>query len=284
MEVKNSHRLHGGDGKAVPFEKTTQMGGNLQGGKPRFLIIHYTAGGTASGAIDTFKHGEPGNRTSAHLVLDHNGSITQMVPFDTVAWHAGGSRWKDVSGINDYGIGIEIVNWGLLNRTAGGSWSSWTNKPVSQDRVILAEHKNSPGQPRGWEVFDDAQIEATLAAARAIVAFYGMQPWDLVGHDDISPVRKVDPGPAFEMDRFRARVFGREVDSWDETLFRVNSATGLNLRTEPAIGDKNLIKKLANNATVHVIEKKGPWWLVAEVVNGDDDTTGFLHSHWLMPI
>ncbi|HEX2555385.1 MAG TPA: N-acetylmuramoyl-L-alanine amidase [Microvirga sp.] len=277
-------RLRGTDGEDVRFVKTGNMGGKLQGGQPRYLVIHYTAGANASGAIKTFQNGEPGKRTSAHLVVDHDGSIAQMVPFDTVAWHAGASRWKGDDGLNACSIGIEIANWGKLEQHADGSWMSWTGKArVPKERVVLAEHKNALGTVHGWEMFDEEQYEATIAAARAIVAAYKMEPWDLVGHDDISPVRKIDPGPAFNMDRFRARVFGREVDTWNDTLFRVSSPSGLNMRIGPGIGEKT-IKNLPDGTMVHLIQKTGVWWMVAEVVGGNDDTTGYVHSHWLMPV
>jgi N-acetylmuramoyl-L-alanine amidase len=282
MDVQNN-KLKGDDGKFVPFEKTANMGGKLNGGKPGFLIIHYTAGGTASGAISTFKDTTPGNRTSAHVVVDHDGSITQMVPFDTVAWHAGASRWKGVQGINDFAVGIEIVNWGKLKKDAAGNWKSWTSASVPADRVVLEEHKHFPGKVEGWEMFDEPQLEASINAARAIVSHYGMSGWDLVGHDDISPLRKVDPGPAFDMDVFRSRVFGEEADSFNNMVFRVNSPSGLNMREKAGVADSRVIKNLADKAEVHVIAQPGSWWLVAEIKGGNDDVTGFVHSNWLIP-
>jgi N-acetylmuramoyl-L-alanine amidase len=262
----------------VPFVSTTKQGGAIAGGAPRFLVIHYTAGGSASGAINTFRTAS----ASAHLIIDRDGEITQMVRFDEVAWHAGRSRWKGVKGLNSHSIGIEIVNWGKLRQTGSGDWVSWTGQQVPASRVITAEHKHFPGQTHGWEIFDDAQISATVEAARAIAEAYDMSPWDVVGHDDISPVRKVDPGPAFDMDAFRALVFGRAEDSWDDVLYKVRSNSGLNLRRTPDLAHDPL-KNLADGTVVHLISRHGPWWLVAEVVDGNDDVTGYVHSHWLQP-
>ena len=148
--------------------------------------------------------------------------------------------------------------------------------------MVLAEHKNSPGRTDGWEVFDEEQYEATLAASRAIVDAYDIGIDDVVGHDEISPGRKVDPGPAFAMDKFRARLFGRDADDWNDMLYRVRSDSGLNMRTGAGV-DNAKIKLLADGATVNVIERHGVWWLVAEVIDGKDDTTGFVHSNWLRP-
>lgn len=279
MEIKG-HKLIDDAGNKVPFVETKNHGGNLTGGKPKYLIIHYTAGGTADGAVSTFTKTTP-PRTSAHFVVDHDGSITQLIPCNKVGWHAGKSRWKTHDGINDHSVGIEIVNWGKLLRTGAG-WKSWTNRSVADDRVIVEEHKHSPGTDYGWELFDPAQIEATIGIARAIVEHYDLEPWDVVGHDDISPKRKIDPGPAFDMDRFRARVFGREVDSWNEDVFVVSSSSGLNMRVQPGVNER-LIKNLPDKTEVNVVERRGNWWLVAEIVNGEDDVTGFVHRNWLMP-
>lgn len=279
MKIRN-HRLVGSSGNLVPFEKSPNVGGNLNGGKPKILVIHYTAGRSASGAISTFKN--PSSKVSAHLVIGHDGAITQMVEFDTKGWHAGKSRWKTLSSLNSHSVGIEIVNWGKLERLGNGGWRSWTGSNIPNERVILAEHKNHPGSLHGWEIFDEAQVESCIEAARAIVGEYGIGPSDVVGHDDISPSRKVDPGPAFDMDRFRARVFGREDDDPEDVIFAVRSATGLNMRTGPSI-EHGVIKNLGDGTKVQVIEKPGRWWLVAELVNGEADTTGFVHSNWLIP-
>jgi N-acetylmuramoyl-L-alanine amidase len=281
MKVTN-HKLVGSDNRQVPFVSSPNGGGPLNGGKPRFLVIHYTAGGSASGAVSWFKN--PASNVSAHLVIDHDGAITQMVPFDKVGFHAGQSSWKGVNGLNRHSVGIEIANWGKLVKAGSGGWLSPVgNKPIPAERVVLAQHKNFPGQTHGWEAFDEAQFLATVEAAAAICAEYGIGPSDLVGHDDIAPSRKVDPGPAFDMDKFRALVFGRSEEDADDLLFSVRSDSGLNMRKGPGVTfDK--VKLLADGAVVHVIDKSGTWWLVAEQVNGHDDDTGYVHSHWLRPV
>lgn len=278
MHIKNS-KLAGDDGTFVPFTSTSSIGGKFDGNRPRFLVIHYTAGGTASGAVNWFAGP---NKVSAHLVIGHDGEITQMVPFDTVCWHAGKSRWRNVKGLNSHSIGIEVANWGKLLRSGSGGWVSSTGKPVPAERVVVAAHRDFPGTEHGWELFDEVQYEATVLAAKAIVTEYGIDPDDVVGHEDIAPIRKIDPGPAFNMDRFRALVFGRDEDGWDDLLYKVRSDNGLNLREGKSIA-ATVIKNLADNAIVHVIDKSDVWWLVAEVVDGKDDRTGFVHSHWLQP-
>ena len=280
MKIRK-HRLIDDDGQNVPFSKTKNKGGKLVGGKPAALIIHYTAGDSASGAIRWFKNRE--SEASAHLVIDHDGSITQMVDFDTVGWHAGTSRWRGGRSVNRYSVGIEIVNWGKLSKSGSGEWVSRTGSSVASTRVIVAEHKHSPGKEHGWEMFREPQMDACLRAAKAIVTEYEIKPWDLVGHDDITPRRKIDPGPAFDMDAFRSQVFGRMEDSWNSDLYRVIAEDGLNMRRDPSLAKKPL-KNLPKGTVVHLIEKTSTWWLVAEVLAGNDDVTGFVHSSWLEPV
>ncbi len=279
MRIDND-RLVGNDNRKVQFKKAGTSGGGLTGGKPRFLVIHYTANGSAGGAVNWFTRSDA--NTSAHLVIGHDGAITQLLNFDTVGWHAGKSEWKNVKGLNSHSVGIEVVNWGILSKSSAGSWVSWTGTPIPDQRVILASHRHRPGQSDGWEVFDEVQFMATVDAARAIVEEYGIGPSDVVGHDDISPGRKVDPGPAFDMDRFRALVFGRSEDDWNDLAYKVRSNSGLNLRKGPSV-DHEVIKLLDDGAEVHAIEQTGKWWLVAEVVSGKEDQTGYVHSHWLRP-
>jgi N-acetylmuramoyl-L-alanine amidase len=279
MKVEK-HLLVAEAGFAIRFVPTESHGGKLKGKKPRFVVIHYTAGATAHGAVQTFLRQTP-PRTSAHLVIDRDGSITQMVPFDTVGWHAGTSTWRTLVGLNDYSVGIELVNWGKLNQGPGG-WKSYTGVPVPDSRVIVAEHRNHPGALHGWEIFDESQYRACVACTHAIVAHYGLQAIDIIGHDDIAPGRKVDPGPAFDMVRFRSHVFGGESDvDVEPDLYVVNAPSGLNMRKGPGIqADK--ITTLAHASKVRIVEKAGPWWLVAAIVDGNDDTTGWVHSKWLM--
>ena len=99
MTVQN-HRLFRPDGSAVRFVETKNQGGAFAAPEPTHLIIHYTAGGTMSGAVEWFKN--PSSQVSAHLVIDHDGEMTQMVRFDRIAWHAGASSWPST-----FSTGIE---------------------------------------------------------------------------------------------------------------------------------------------------------------------------------
>lgn len=198
--ISNARLFH--DGNAVSFQKSPNGGARM---KPLYLILHYTAGTTASGAISHFLN--PKARASAHLVIDAKGEVTQMMEFNKVAWHAGKSAWADLTALNPHSIGIEIVNAGKLSKTAGGKWVTWSGKVIDDKEVIVATHKTE-SQPAGWHMFTEAQLLATMEIGTALRQHYGLL--DVLGHDDISPKRKVDPGPAFPMISVQSRIMGRD--------------------------------------------------------------------------
>ena len=175
---------------------------------PSVLVMHYTGSSSTGGAIRTLTDGEAANRVSAHLVISPEGVITQLVPFNLVAWHAGISVWRSREFCNNFSIGIEMVNSGLLGRAASGTYyDRLTHKHIDPRQVALAEHKHGGGI-LPWEIYPVAQIDAAIAAATAIVKAYDIK--DIAGHDDISPGRKIDPGPAWPMVSFTSRVHGRQ--------------------------------------------------------------------------
>ena len=89
------HRLVRDDGTPYPYVASPNVGGQIQ---HRYLIIHYTAGPNADVAIRSLVNRD--RPVSAHLVIGRDGSITQLVPFNRVAWHAGASRWLGLEGLN----------------------------------------------------------------------------------------------------------------------------------------------------------------------------------------
>lgn len=270
-----SHRLVRDDGQAGAYIASPHAGGVIT---PRFLVIHYTAGSSAAGTIAWFKN--PDARVSAHLVIGRDGATTQMVPFNREAWHAGQSRWGQLSGLNRYSIGIEIDNAGCLVRS-GGKWVSPLTRRSYPDReVTLATHKNDPQgtPPGGWHAYTPAQIEATLECGLALVGRYGLA--DVLGHDDIAPGRKRDPGPDFPLESVRARLLGRgdnraELYRTTARLF-VRSGAGSGFPALPGT-------PVPAGTEVEVLARNGLWWQVdvAGEVNGVMDLVGWCHSKYL---
>lgn len=170
--------------------------------KPELLVIHYTATQGAASPIALFKQTKA--PASAHLVIDVDGTITQMVEFNVRAAHAGISSWKGRESCNGFSIGIEIVNPGPIVERNGVMCDTTSKKPFP-GAVIEARHKNANCPFPRWAAYPEPQMSAVIAVSRAICQAYGIKV--AVGHEDISPGRKIDPGPAFDWARFRAEVF-----------------------------------------------------------------------------
>jgi N-acetylmuramoyl-L-alanine amidase len=168
--------------------------------EPSLLILHFTASGGDGPEGDTAYFLSAAARASAHVIVGRNGHVAQVVPFNRVAWHAGKSKWRGVSGCNFYAIGVEIDNWGALARSPDGRFLSWTGKAVPAEKVALLRHKHERAA-RHWEVYGEAQLDALERLIIAILAAYPSIR-EVVGHDDVAPGRKTDPGPAFPMARF----------------------------------------------------------------------------------
>lgn len=190
------------DGKPVAQAKTPNLGGAL---KPALIVMHYTASQSARGAISWLCN--PAAKASAHLVIDQQGNVTQLAPFNRVCWHAGRSRWKWRSGCNAFSIGVEMANPGPLTKLANGRFVDSAGQAAPAAQVAVLTHKLEKMR-RPWMTYPAAQVDAAVAVAQAICAEYGIR--DIAGHDDVAPDRKRDPGPAFPMESFVSRVFGRQ--------------------------------------------------------------------------
>ncbi|EKV00492.1 negative regulator of beta-lactamase expression [Leptolyngbya sp. PCC 7375] len=269
MQIIN-HLLYHDDGTPYPFEESPNSGGTL---RHEYLVMHFTAGRTAKSAVRWLTQAQA--KASAHLVIGRDGSITQLVPFNVKAWHAGRSSWEGRTGLNKYSIGIELVNAGRLKRQ-GGEWKSWFNQVYDDVDVLEATHKHESSSS-GWHVYTEEQLEAAMDVASLLVDEYGLQ--DVIGHDDIAPQRKNDPGPAFPMDSFRARVMGREdLEEFYETAGR------LNIRTGPGTQYEKLPESpLPAHTPVDILDTSNNWKLVTvlETINDNMDIEGWVHGRYL---
>lgn len=159
----------------------------------RLIVIHYTAGKNPLGTISWFL--DPKSQVSSHFLIDRNGKISQFVPLNRMAWHAGQSEWKGLTWLNQWSIGIELDNIGFTR--IGFSLPS--------ELQVVATHKDEP-KPRTWEKYPDLQIDSAIELCRLLVATYPTIT-EVVGHDDVSPNRKKDPGPAFPIMQFQHAIF-----------------------------------------------------------------------------
>jgi N-acetylmuramoyl-L-alanine amidase len=182
LQIAN-HKLT--DVKFIPSPNT---GGNIT---PDAIIIHYTAGASASSSIKSLCN--PSSKASAHIVVAKDGTITQLVPFNVKAWHAGKSEYNGRKNYNDFSIGIEIDNAGQL-KLSNGKYTSWFN--TEYDEADVYTHTEGNKQTY-WHKYTIEQVEAIKNVCRALMNEYCIN--ELLGHNEIAPTRKIDPGKAFDM-------------------------------------------------------------------------------------
>lgn len=144
-----------------------------QGGPADMLLLHYTGMETGDGALERLC--DEAAQVSAHYLVYEDGRIIQMVAEEKRAWHAGVASWMGETDINSRSIGIEIVN---------------------------------PGHDLGYPAFPDAQVLAVTALSKDIVGRHSLLPYRVLGHSDVAPGRKADPGEKFPWDRLAAEGVG----------------------------------------------------------------------------
>lgn len=264
--------LIGDEDSPVQRAPSPNHGGSIV---PEFLIVHFTSGRSAETTVERFQESE--SRVSAHLVIGRNGSVTQLVPFHVEAWHAGVSRWADRVGLNSYSIGIELDNAGQLKRTARG-WETWYHTVIPEEDVLPALHKNE-SVLSGWQTYTDVQLHTLFEIGATLVRTYGLK--EVLGHDDVAPDRKNDPGPAFPMDEFRSYVMGRA--SSDLPVYR--TVDTLNLRSGPSAAASKLVPSgLPSGTRVVELGSRSGSWLevhVLDEIDGDRDLEGWVNSRYL---
>jgi N-acetylmuramoyl-L-alanine amidase len=265
MKIEN-HRLVG---EGIAQRESPNRGGIY---KPRYLVMHYTASQSPAGAISWLC--DPKSKASAHIVLGRDGSITQLVPFNVVAWHAGESQWNGIVGMNKHSIGIEIDNAGKLSKV-GDRFTDAFGKPVAAADVKMAEHKHGGGvQP--WHAYSPVQIERAMELAELLCSDYGLE--DIIGHEDIARGRKSDPGPAFPLATLQARQAGRKDDA--PPRYVVNAPV-LNIRKGPGAEFDTVAPALKSGTVVTLLEPSDRWSRV-EVV-GPTDIEGWVNNQFIAP-
>lgn len=136
--------------------------GDRRGQRPELVVIHYT--GMEDGASARARLCDPATEVSAHWLIHEAGLTEQLVAEDRRAWHAGAGSWQGREDVNSRSIGIELVNPG--------------------DRP-----------------FPEPQMAALERLLRAIMARWDIAPAGVIGHSDLAPGRKIDPGPRFDWQR-----------------------------------------------------------------------------------
>ncbi len=137
-----------------------------KGGAIDMIVLHYT--GMADGASALARLCDPAAKVSAHYLVEEDGRVFSLVPEEMRAWHAGLSFWRGETDVNSRSIGIELVN---------------------------------PGHEFGYRRFPEPQIEALIALVDGILCRHRIPGRNIVGHSDVAPSRKQDPGELFPWQR-----------------------------------------------------------------------------------
>ena len=137
------------------------------------LLLHYTGMESAEAALDRLC--DPAAKVSAHYCIDEDGVVTALVPEARRAWHAGVASWAGATDVNGRALGIELVN---------------------------------PGHEFGYRAFPAAQMTALIALARDLVGRHPIPPARVLGHSDVAPLRKQDPGELFDWAALAAAGIG----------------------------------------------------------------------------
>lgn len=144
---------------------------NFDERRPVVIVLHYTEQESVQQSLDTLRSRNSGGRVSSHYLLGKDGKIYQLVSDAKRAWHAGSGSWGAITDVNNASIGIEIDNDG-----------------------------KSP--------FPDAQIDSLIVLLRDLTARLRIPPTQVIGHSDLAPTRKIDPGPLFPWKRLHDAGFG----------------------------------------------------------------------------
>lgn len=138
------------------------FGERRDGARPDLVVIHYTAMATAEAALERLCSSE--HEVSAHYLICEQGQVFRLVDEEMRAWHAGAGQWGEVTDVNSRSIGIELANTGATP-------------------------------------FAAAQMDALEALLTDILARHAIPPERVIGHSDMAPLRKIDPGPRFDWKR-----------------------------------------------------------------------------------
>jgi N-acetylmuramoyl-L-alanine amidase len=266
MKIENNI-LTGPATEKISFQESTKTSGKFPSNLPDTVVIHFTAGRSAKTSIQTLT--DPNVKASAHLVIGRDNTITQLVPFDTIAWHAGRSSWEGRKGLNGYSIGIEIDNAGRLDKQ-GEEYLSWFKKGYKSTEVFQGTHRNE-SKPSYWHRYTEKQIEIVEQITRLLVDTYNINL--ILGHEEISPGRKTDPGPAFPLDDMRNGILyaDRQLDDPKEfTAIADNNneqlgivtASKLNVRASPSASSSKVTEPLTKGSLVKITEQQGNWYKV----------------------
>jgi N-acetylmuramoyl-L-alanine amidase len=175
------------------------------------LVIHYTGMESARAALARMR--DPGAKVSAHYMIDESGTVYRLVAENMRAWHAGTASWDGESNINDRAIGIELVN---------------------------------PGAEFGYRPFPEPQMKALEQLAGDLLRRHAIPAHRVLGHSDVAPSRKQDPGELFDWERLARAGIGL----WPEPPLGTEVALGSE-RPPPITEIQELLRRFGYSISVN---------------------------------
>ena len=140
----------------------------------KFIIIHYTGMQSEIACVKKLK--DPRSKVSCHYLINRRGNIIKMVEEKNIAWHAGKSRWKNYANLNKNSLGIELVN---------------------------------KGHEFGYQNFTSKQIKSLIFLCKILKKKFSIKKENFLGHSDIAPLRKIDPGEKFPWKKLSVNNLGK---------------------------------------------------------------------------
>ena len=204
--------------------------------KIKFLIYHYT--GMKSDKLAIEKLTKSASNVSCHYYITSAGKLINMVPDLYVAWHAGKSKWRNTDFLNKNSIGIEISN---------------------------------PGHEHGYKKFNKKQIECLIKISKILIKKYKINKKNILGHSDVAPLRKKDPGEKFpwrvlykykigvwhkinlkKLKEFRGKIIKFKLNDFNKSLKQI----GYNVKYSNKFEFKKIIKAFQMRFRPEIIDGK----------------------------
>ena len=213
----------------------------------KIIVVHYTG---MQSKIESIKRLlNPKHKVSCHYLIDRKGQIIKMVDDNKVAWHAGKSKWKNFRNLNNYSIGIELVN---------------------------------KGHEFGYEKFTNLQVKSLIKLCQILKKKYKIKDSNIVGHSDIAPLRKRDPGEKFPWKKLNKKNIGIWYKKLKSKSLKLNDKKfeKLFFKNLFKIGYRYLDKNRRSKKDIFLIEAFQRRFLPNKVTGKIDQKT-FKISHFL---
>ncbi|MGY0560571.1 N-acetylmuramoyl-L-alanine amidase [Luteimonas sp. A277] len=153
--------------------------------RPTLIVVHFTQQGSVEESLHTLRTANSHGRVSSHYLVGKDGSLYQLVADEHRAWHAGAGSWRGMSDVNSFSLGIELDN-------------------------------------NGSEPFTEPLVDTLLVLLEDLTDRWGIARENVIGHSDLAPARKVDPGPLFPWKRLHDAGFG----IWPDPALMVDPPEG----------------------------------------------------------